>query len=128
MEATVGSVGEGAPLPARDRPSRRFQPAINGTEQRLDALLELGDAILHELCTARLDRAGLDEVREGDPVLELLEPASDATYDPGPIVPPAPAAPVELTEPAPGPVDEPPARPAKKAAAKRTAKKAAPKR
>lgn len=115
MEATVGSVGEGAPLPARDRPSRRFQPAINGTEQRLDALLELGDAILHELCTARLDRAGLDEVREGDPVLELIEPAA------------APAAP-ERDEPRAVELAEPATAPVKKAAAKKAAAKKAPPR
>lgn len=119
MEATVGSVGEGAPLPARNR-SRRFQPAINGTEQRLDALLDLGDAILHELVSARLDRAGLDEVEDGDPVLDIVEPAGP---DPVKVTEPERPAPaeVELTEPAPGP-----ARPAKKAPVKKAAAKKTP--
>ncbi len=117
MSDTVGSVGEGAPLPARDRP-RRLPHPINGTEQYLAAILDELAALRHEVAELRLDRVGLDEVKDGDPVLELIEPAQPA----------ADTGEVELTEPAIAEPTPPPARPAKKAPGKKAATKKAPPR
>lgn len=118
-DTTVGSAGDGAPPSAREprlRP-RRLPTPINGGEQFLAAILDELVALRHEVAELRLDKAGLDQVKEGDPVLELIEPATPAPRDPS-----SAPEPVELAEPAPGP-----ARPTKKAAAKKApAKKAAP--
>lgn len=104
MPDQVEPAGEGAPPPARFGPG-----PINGTETRLEVLVDVLDQVLHEVRQLRLDLARLDEVKENDPVHDLTieEPDTGDSDD------------LELTEPAPGP--KPAARPARKRAAKKAA-------